>query len=135
MEASRWQAARKLAKAGDVGAALRELGEAIVRAELDSQQLERAGALARKLIGDAQEPAVLRVAVLGACNTHWLTNVLAAVALGQGQRLALYDGEYDNVQQELHGEALKAFAPRVVVLLPWFKPLEDLAVLSARVEQ
>jgi FkbH-like protein len=133
MSESRWLAARALAKSGDKSGALRELGEAVRRSELDAQRLERAGAMARKLI-DPTAATTHRVAILGECTTNWLTNSIAAVALGEGARLSLYEGEYDNVLQELHSEALSKFDPRIVVLLPWFRPLQAPRILLERLE-
>jgi len=133
MAQNRWQDARALAKSGNPSAALAELGEAIRRSELDAQQLERAGALARKLI-DGQAKTTLRIALLGECTTHWLTNSIAAIALGDGRQVALHDGGYDNVLQELHGEALQDFGPKIVVLLPWHRPSSSLGALADQLE-
>ncbi|RYZ08865.1 MAG: HAD-IIIC family phosphatase [Myxococcales bacterium] len=134
MADERWVAARARAKSGDAPGALAALADAVRREELDSVQLERAGALARKLV-DRGGKDVRRVAVLGECTTNWLTNALAAVALGDGQQLVLHEGEYDNVQQELHGPSLAAFAPHVVVLVPWYRPLLQGGSLADRVAQ
>ena len=133
MAETRWLTARTLAKAGDTAGALRALGEAVRRSELDSPQLERAGALARKLIGE--DASAQRVAVLGECTTHWLTNTVAAVALGEGRRLRLYEGGYDSVLQELHGAGLAGFAPNIVVLLPWYRASTEERPLAERIEQ
>lgn len=133
MAESRWSTARALAKQGASAAALQELTEAIRRSELDSLQLERAGALARKLIDPAAVKSY-RIAVLGECTTQWLTNTLVGVALGERKQLCVYEGEYDNVVQEVRGDALREFNPNVVVLLPWFKPTAELGLLSERGE-
>lgn len=133
MTESRWLRARALAKSGDASGALSLLGEAVRRGELDALELERAGALARKLDRGSTDDYV-RVAVLGECTTSWLANSLAAVALGDGQHLRIHEGEFDNILQELHSDALARFAPQVVVLLPFHRPDADAATLPARVE-
>lgn len=133
MSANRWQGARALAKAGDKAAALEELSQAIRRGELDAPQLERAGALAKKLI-DPSARSTRRVALLGECTTNWLAHSLIAAALGERQELAVWEGGYDNVPQDLHGEELRAFAPSVIVLLPWYRPSGDPQLLTERLE-
>jgi FkbH-like protein len=133
MTESRWLTARALAKAGDASGALGVLTDAIRRGELDAVQLERAGALARKLI-DGEAKHVRRVALLGQCTTSWLTHTLLAIALGEGQQLCLYEGGYDNVEQEAHSPALAQFKPNVTVLLPWLRQPASSTVLAERME-
>ncbi|HSS02073.1 MAG TPA: hypothetical protein VLM79_33670, partial [Kofleriaceae bacterium] len=105
-----WKAIAELRKQGRRDELLARLQDALRRDEIDPEELERAGRLLAKELG---EPATA-VRVLGQCTTSWLSPMIAAIAWGSGLRLAVGDGGYDNVIQEL-----TAHAPDVVVLLPW----------------
>ncbi len=109
--------AARLRKAGQISEALHVLQAGLRTPHADAAAHERAGRTLQKLL--PTEPSPLRVRLLGQCTTAWLVPVLTAVAWARGVPLAVGEGEYDNVLQELsHGEP-----PDLVVLLPWTQRL------------
>ena len=113
---SLWPAIAVLCKQGRRDELLDALRGALRRDALDPEELERAGRLLGKHLG---EP-MTTVRVLGQCTTSWLTPMIAALAWGRDLRLAASDGEYDNVVQDLSADTAP---PDVVVLLPWSERL------------
>jgi FkbH-like protein len=103
---------------GRVDEALGLLRDALRRAQLDPQGVDKAGRVVRAAAGTAGE-GVIRVLLLGQCTTSWLANVLTAVAWGHGAEVSVTEGGYDNVAQELLTAQEPSADPAVVVLLPW----------------
>lgn len=113
-----WEAARR---AGDHGAALTGLRDALRRRQLPAERLVSAGQyLAKAFDATPAEGRQLTVRLLGQCTTSFLAPTLAAEGLAHGARLSVTDGEYDNVIQEL---AALDERPDAVVLLPWHQRL------------
>ncbi|GDX80365.1 methoxymalonyl-ACP biosynthesis protein FkbH [Deltaproteobacteria bacterium] len=109
--------AARLRKAGQIHEACLALQTGLRQPEADGATHERAGRTLQKLL--PAEPKPLRIRILGQCTTAWLVPVLTAVGWARGVPLAVSDGEYDNVLQDLgHGEPSD-----VVVLLPWTQRL------------
>ena len=80
----------------------------------------RRGSLIQKQLANGHAPAnVARLLLLGQCTTSWLANAVVAIAWGQGSAVAVSEGEYDNVVQELLGFDTTEQRPGTVVLMPW----------------
>ena len=106
-----------LRKQGNCAEALARLRDLLRRDDLDSDELERAG---RWLVHDLKDdPGAIPVRILGQCTTSWLTPMIAARAWARGHALAVRDGEYDNIMQELNTGS----ASGVVVFVPWTQRL------------
>jgi FkbH-like protein len=117
---SLFQVVSDLRKRGKTDAALLRLRDALRRGQLDAEEVDRAGRLIRKELNrpEASRPDV-RLLLLGQCTTSWLATALTAVGWGRGGAVAVAEGEYDNVLQELMAPELRGSKPDVVVLLPW----------------
>jgi FkbH-like protein len=114
------RAACKLRKEGKIPAALELLRAALSKNELDAEGVDGAGRLIVKQLALGHAPAnVTRVLLLGQCTTSWLANSLVATAWGQGVAVAVTEGGYDNVVQELLCPMKGEQPPGTVVLLPW----------------
>ncbi len=106
----------RLRKAGEVEEAMAVLRRGLRPAGVPADAHERAGRLLLKHQGAAKAP---RVRVLGQCTTSWIVPTLTAVAWARNTPLAVSEGEYDSVMQELaHGVEAE-----VLVLLPWTQRL------------
>ena len=106
----------RLRKAGEIQASLEVLRAGLRPAGVAPDLHERAGRLLMKHADLAGAP---RVRFLGQCTTSWMVPTLTAVAWARGLPLAVSDGEYDSVMQELAhpGKA------DVLVLIPWAQRL------------
>lgn len=119
----------RLRKAGQVQEAMDVLRQGLRPAGASPEAHERAG---RLLLKHQNAPGAPRVRVLGQCTTSWIVPTLSAVAWARGTTLAVSDGEYDSVIQELaHGTAAE-----VLVLLPWTQRLfaEDARTEAERIQ-
>ncbi len=108
-----------LLKQSQPGQALWLLRDALRRGQLDSEGVEKAGRIIRAAPAGSADEEAIRVLLLGQCTTSWLANVLTAIAWGHGVAISVTEGAYDNVAQELLAAQGPAWAPAVVVLLPW----------------
>jgi FkbH-like protein len=109
---------RKEARADE---ALTLLRDALRRGGFTGEQVEKAGRfIQRELKEDA---AAHRVLILGQCTTTWVANALAAHAWGRGMAVAVRDGEFDNVMQELLAAAAGGEKIDTAVFLPWHQRL------------
>ena len=113
--------ARRQVKAGRIEEGLMGLRAALRDGRFDAEVLENAG---RLLLGQTESwPAnlgtPLNVKILGQCTTSWLPPLLAAVAWSEGVPLAVSDGGYDTVLQDLQALAASNEPVEAVVLLPW----------------
>jgi FkbH-like protein len=109
-----------LVKYGNPTGAMALLAAGIRNGGLDAEGYDRAGRLIKKIHSTSHDQTMpVRITVLGQCTTSWLSNMLAAVAWGQGYALEVYDGEYDNVMQEVMSPIVVERRPDVVVLMPW----------------
>lgn len=104
---------------GQAADALRVLGDAIRRRQLDAEGLDKAGRRCQAIFQEANQKISGRVLLLGQCTTTWLAPALAAVAWGEGRALDVSEGAYDNVIQELMTASGSGQQVDAVVLLPW----------------
>ena len=111
---------QSLRKSGRCGEALALLRDALRRATLDAEGVDRAGRfIARELRAGEGGAKPIRVLLVGQCTTSWLTTALSAVAWGHGTTALVSEGGYDSVLQDLYAQPGGEEAPDVVVLLPW----------------
>jgi FkbH-like protein len=110
----------KLAKLAKTHDALRLLAEGMRASQFDAEECDKAGRLITSLRSASNENvADVRAMLLGQCTTTWLANSLTATAWGCGCALAIHEGEYDNVIQELMAPVPETHRPNVVILVPW----------------
>lgn len=113
--------AKALRKEGRFDEALAALARGIDSGEVRPHQLDAVGRMVQKILAREGAPdAHHDVLVLGQCTTSYLKHALAAVALTQGLRLAVDEGGYDSVLQDL---ATLEGRPDAIVLLPWHQRL------------
>ena len=116
-----FKALSALRKEGKSDEALTRLQAALRAAALSPEEIERAGRFLAKDLETRGTNGMLRIRILGQCTTSWLVPVLTATAWGRGVRLAVSEGEFDNVVQEL--VSITAHSPEVLVLVPWSQRL------------
>jgi FkbH-like protein len=129
--------ARGLLKQGESAKALRMLGDAIRRGQLDNERMERSGRLIRDqwLAGHPDGVHGPKVLLLGQLTTSWLVPALTAVAWGRGLPLLVSEGGYDIILQDLMTHPLTEGAPKVVALFPWNRRLlEGTGDVEERIE-
>src|SRR5690242_16027314 len=114
MTAELFKTLNALRAEGKTSDALAMLEQALRRAQLEPDELERAG---RYIAKHGALEDRLSVRILGQCTMSFCAPVLTAVGLARGMKLAVSEGEYDNVMQELLG--LSDCVPQVLVLVPW----------------
>ncbi len=107
----------RLRKAGQADQAMPLLRDALRRGGFNGEQVGRAGRFLNREL--EQDPGAQRVLILGQCTTTWLGQALTAHAFGRGMDLAVRDGEYDNVMQELMASASDDRPVDAVVFVPW----------------
>ena len=111
----------KQAKAPEALALLRK---AVRNRQFDPEGYEKAGRLVTNLLrGGHQGDADVRVMLLAQVTSSWIANTLTAMAWGGGASLEIYQGEYENVVQELMAPVSEGRRPHVVILLPWVQRL------------
>ncbi len=110
-----------LRKAGQAERAMGLLGDALELGGFTGEQIDKAGRFIRRELKEDEDAH--RVLVLGQCTTSWVSNALAAHAWGGGMAVAVVDGEYDNVVQELLSVAARGERVDTVVFLPWHQRL------------
>ena len=97
--------ARGLRRQGDGPAAATLLAAHLREPAWEPGEIETAGRLVASLEAEGQLPPthqpVLKVGLFGQFTTGWLLGVLRALAWGQGQRLHLVEGGFDQVIQSL----------------------------------
>ncbi len=109
-------------KAGEPGVALEGLRD-LVRAEnLPPLARQRAGSLIADCLAASDQP-VLRVHLLGRCTTTWLAPMIIAAAWADGARVAIREGDYDTVLQDLDASRRSGASSDVVMLVPWHQGL------------
>lgn len=107
---------------GDNDQALALLGQALRSGSLTTEETDRVGRLIAKLLKTRGLPSPLGVRLLGQFTTSWLATQLTAAAWADGTLVAVSEGEYDNVIQELLAPA-PIPALQATVLLPWTQRL------------
>lgn len=116
------KSARAARKDGRPMDALTALEDALRRGPLDATASDKAGRLLQGLLTDeCADRALGRVLILGQCTTSWVVTHLTAAAAGRGLRLAVREGEYDNVLQDLM--QVEPGSVDTIVLLPWTQRL------------
>jgi FkbH-like protein len=112
---------RALRKQGRVVEALACLRRSLAAGLVPLEKLDAAGRALLDLLGDEGAPKPAHdVLLLGQCTTSFLKTALAALAHAQGTLLAVEEGGYDSVLQELAGRSSR---PDVVIVLPWHQRL------------
>ncbi len=112
----------QLRKQGRADEALALLQDALRRGELAGEQIDKAGRFIQRELTSADATAGC-VLMLGQCTTTWLANAMCAHAFGRGIPVAVTDGEYDNVIQELLAAASSGKRFDAVVFMPWYQRL------------
>jgi FkbH-like protein len=108
---------KKLRGAGEVMQGLLLLQQGLRRGVFDADSLDQVGRLLQRHAASLPaEAKPLSVLLVGQFTTSWLVPALTAVAWGRGRAIAVREGGYDNVIQDL---ASLSPAPDVIVLAPW----------------
>jgi FkbH-like protein len=127
------QEARTLRRRGEPQAAADLLVETLRRGDADggppteggstwSLFVHEAGRFLSGLVEKDLLPApATRVRLLGQCTTAWLQHTLTAVTWGRRQPVAVSEGNYDQVYQDLLAQ--RPGEADVVILLPWTQRL------------
>lgn len=108
-----------LRKQSQSSEALALLRDALRRRQFDVEGIEKAGRIVQSIRAEAKDKGAIRVLLLGQCTTSWLANTLTAVSWGHGTALAVTEGAYDNVMQELLAAGAAEDKADIVVLVPW----------------
>jgi FkbH-like protein len=112
---------KALRKQGRVVEALASLRRSLLEGRVPLEKLDAAGRAVLEMLGEAGAPKPAHdVLVLGQCTTSFAKTALAAVGHAQGSLLAVDEGGYDSVVQEL---ATRQSRPDVVIVLPWHQRL------------
>lgn len=107
----------RLRREGKLDEALAMLRRGLVERALAPEDLDSVGRFIERACAVENGPKPdLRVLLLGQCTTSFLRTALIAVAFRHGVVLAVEDGGYDSVLQEL---ARPRERPDAIVLLPW----------------
>lgn len=123
MPAELFKALNGLRTSGRTDEARTLLERALRAGQLPTDELEKAGRYIAKNFPFGDDAVSVRL--LGQCTTSWLVPVLTAIGLGRGTKLAVSDGEYDNIVQEL--VRLHDPVPQILVLIPWTQRVLDTA--------
>jgi FkbH-like protein len=115
--------------------ALTSLRQALSQSQLDAEGVEKAGQLCTTCFKANGTRIAARVLLLGQCTTTWLSHALVAEAWADGRALAITEGAYDNVLQELLSATTTDTAVDVVVLLPWHQRLLSADVVRTAAER
>ncbi|HWE35535.1 MAG TPA: HAD-IIIC family phosphatase [Isosphaeraceae bacterium] len=111
---------QSLRREGRTREALALLRDGLRRGRLDPEQVDRAGRMVRQAIEAGQvDIKPVRVRLIGQVTTSWVVNALTAVAWGRGACLAVDEGGYDTLLQDLSEPADGAARPDVIALIPW----------------
>ena len=75
--------------------------------------------LYKKIAAEEEKESVVRVAFLSSFTIKGLKEILTVEAMEEGIHIATYEGEYDQIPQEILGEqsGLKQFAPHIIYVL------------------